>query len=207
MGLCIFVPAGTVHYWQGWLFLAVFFAASFLPTLYGMKHDPALVRRRLAGGLIAEKETTQKIIMLFISIGFAGLLVVPVLDHRFGWSRASFAAAIAGNVLIVVGFFITALAFRANTFASATIEVTADQRVITTGPYALVRHPQYAGAFLYLFGIPLALGSYWGLLVFAGMTPFLLWRLCDEEKVLEKELPGYVQYRRRVRSRLIPGIY
>ncbi len=207
MGLLVFVPAGTAYYWQGWVFLAVFFAASLVHTLYAMKHDPALLRRRLSGGPTAEKTPTQKLIMFLVSIGFVGLIVVPALDYRFGWSAVPTYAVISGDILIAVGFSIVFQVFRANSFASATIQVVEDQRVISTGPYAIIRHPQYAGSFLYLLGIPLALGSWWGLLVFAGVVPLLIWRLLDEERLLARDLPGYSEYQSKVASRLIPGIY
>jgi protein-S-isoprenylcysteine O-methyltransferase Ste14 len=207
MALCVFIPAGTLRYWQGWLFLAVFFAVGFLHTLYGMKNDPALLERRLAGGPLAERRGTQRTIMFFVSLGFIGLLVVPALGWRFGWGSLPLAAVLAGDAMIVVGFYVTAFAFRENTFAAAKVDTFAGQRVISSGPYAVVRHPQYAGALLYLVGTPLALGSWCGLFVFAAMVPFLIWRLRDEETMLAKDLPGYADYQLRVRSRLIPGIF
>jgi protein-S-isoprenylcysteine O-methyltransferase Ste14 len=207
MGLVLFVTAGTVRYWQGWVFLAVFVGASFLIMVYLEKHDPALLQRRLAGGPTAEKETKQKIIMLFASIGFVGLLVVPALDHRFGWSAAPLAAVIAGDVLVAIGFAIVFRVFKENAFTSARIEIAKDQRVVSTGPYAIVRHPQYVGSFLYLLGMPLALGSYWGLLVLVPMMAAVIWRLFDEEQFLAGGLPGYAEYQRAVRWRLIPGIF
>jgi protein-S-isoprenylcysteine O-methyltransferase Ste14 len=207
MGLLLFVGAGTVRYWQAWLFLVVFLGASFLTTLWIARHDSALLQRRLAGGPTAEKESQQRIIMLFVSLGFVGLLVVPALDHRFGWSAAPLPAVIAGDALIALGFAVVFRVFKENTFASARVEIDKDQHVISTGPYALVRHPQYAGSFLYLLGVPLALGSYWGLLVLLPMTAAILWRLFDEEELLARELPGYAEYRRTVRWRLIPRIF
>jgi protein-S-isoprenylcysteine O-methyltransferase Ste14 len=145
--------------------------------------------------------------VLVISIEFVGLLVVPALDHRLGWSTVPLFFVIAGDLLVVAGLYITFLVFKENTSAAATVEIAPDQRVITTGPYAHLRHPQYAGALLYLSGMPLALGSWWGLLVFAAMVPFLIWRLLDEERLLAKDLPGYAEYQGTVQSRLIPGIY
>jgi protein-S-isoprenylcysteine O-methyltransferase Ste14 len=207
MGLLLFVLAGTVCYWQGWVFLAVFVGASFLITVYLERHDPALLQRRLAGGPTAEKTTKQKIIMLFASIGFVGLLVVPAFDHRFGWSAPPLTAVIAGDVFVAIGFAIVWRVFKENAFTSARIEIAKDQRVVSTGPYAIVRHPQYAGSFLYLLGMPLALGSYWGLLVLMPMTAAVIWRLFDEERLLAGGLPGYAEYRRAVRWRLIPGIF
>jgi len=207
MGLVLFVTAGTVRYWQGWVFLAIFVGASFLIMVYLEKHDPALLQRRLVGGPTAEKETKQKIIMLFASIGFVGLLVVPALDHRFGWSAAPLAAVIAGDVLVAIGFAIVFRVFKENAFTSARIEIAKDQRVVSTGPYAIVRHPQYAGSFLYLLVMPLALGSYWGLLVLVPMMAAVIWRLFDEEQLLAGGLHGYAEYQRAVRWRLIPGIF
>jgi protein-S-isoprenylcysteine O-methyltransferase Ste14 len=207
MALLVFIPAGTLRYWQGWLFLAVFFASGVLHTRYGMKNDPALLERRLTGGPTAERSSTQRAIMLFVSLGFIGLLVVPAIGWRLGGGSLPLAAVMAGNALVTVGFFIVFLAFRENTFAAANVDIFPGQRVISSGPYAVVRHPQYAGAFLYLLGIPLALGSWWGVIVFAAIVPFLIWRLLDEERVLTAGLPGYAEYRRRVRFRLIPGLY
>jgi protein-S-isoprenylcysteine O-methyltransferase Ste14 len=207
MGLLLFVPAGTVRYWQGWVYLAVFVGACFLTTIYLIKNDPALLKRRLSGGPTAEKEKAQKIIMLFASLGFIALLVVPALDYRFGWSAVPLYVVIAGDLLVATGFYFIFLVYKENPFSSATVEIAEDQKVISTGPYAIVRHPMYASGLLYLLGTPLALGSYWGLLAFAAMVPFLIWRLFEEEKFLARNLPGYSEYQKRVRSRLIPGFF
>jgi len=207
MALLLFFPAGTVRYWQAWVYLAIFFGASTLTTLYLMKEDPALLERRMSGGPTAEKRPAQKIIMLFTSIGFIALLIVPALDHRFGWSFVPVEVVVAGDVLVAVGFYLISVVYRENTFTSATIEIAANQRVISTGPYAVVRHPMYASALLYLFGTPLALGSYWGVIPIIAMMPFLLWRLFDEERFLSVNLPGYSEYQRRVRRRLVPFVW
>ena len=207
MAALLFATAGTVRYWQGWLFLAVFIGAALVITAHLVRHDPALLRRRMVGGPMAEPETRQKIIMLFASIGFIALLLVSALDHRFGWSSVPVPVVIAGDILIVVGFAVVLRVFRENKFTSARVEIAREQRVVTTGPYALVRHPMYAGAFLYLLGMPLALGSYWGLLAVAAMMAAITWRMFDEEDLLARGLPGYVDYQRSVRWRLIPGIF
>jgi protein-S-isoprenylcysteine O-methyltransferase Ste14 len=207
MGLLIFVPAGTVYYWQAWVYLALFFGASILITLYLMKHDPALLARRVSGGPTAEKEQRQKLIMLFMSLGFLALLVVPALDHRLQWSHVPRSGVILGDVFFVVGWLIIFFVFRENSFTSATIEVANGQNVISTGPYAIVRHPMYAGALLYCLGTPLGLGSYWGLAAFVAMLPFGAWRLFDEERFLSQNLPGYTEYCATVRWRLIPGVF
>jgi protein-S-isoprenylcysteine O-methyltransferase Ste14 len=207
MALLLFLPAGTARYWQAWIYLAVFFGSLLPQTLYLVRKNPALLKRRLKGGPLAEKEKSQKIIMLFTSIGFVALLVVPALDHRFLWSKAPPYMVAAGDLLTVLGFTIIFLVFKENPFTSAAIEVAVDQKVISTGPYAVVRHPMYAGGLLYLLGAPLALGSYWGLLALAAMWPFLIWRLFDEERFLSKNLPGYTEYCAKVRWRLIPGVF
>jgi protein-S-isoprenylcysteine O-methyltransferase Ste14 len=161
----------------------------------------------MSGGPTAEREPVQKIIMLFASVGFVGLLAVSALDHRFTWSRVPLTVVIAGDTLVAIGFYFIFLVYRENTFTSATIEVAENQKVISTGPYALVRHPMYASAFLYLAGTPLALGSYWGLLALLFMMSFLVWRLFDEEKFLAENLPGYSEYQQQVHHRLVPYVW
>ena len=145
--------------------------------------------------------------MLFASIGFIALLVVPALDRRFGWSEVSTYMALAGDTLVALGFYGIYLVYRENTFTSATIELAQDHRVISTGPYAIVRHPMYASGSLFLLGTPFALGSYWGLVPFAVTMPFLIWRLIDEERFLARRLPGYTDYQKRVPYRLIPRVW
>jgi protein-S-isoprenylcysteine O-methyltransferase Ste14 len=207
MALLLFVPAGTVRYGQAWVYLGVFAGVSTLMTLDLMRKDPALLARRMRGGPTAEKEPTQKLIMLGISICFITLLVVPALDHRFGWSTVPAGGVVAGDTLVATGFYLIALVYRANTFSSATIEIAENQKVISSGPYALVRHPMYASGILYLLGTPLALGSYWGLVPFVAMMPLLIWRLLAEERFLARNLAGYTEYQRRVRHRLVPGVW
>ena len=207
MAALLFIPAGTLDYWQAWTFLAVYFVSSLAITLYLIKNDPKLLERRMSAGPTAEKETTQKIIMLFASLGFIGLIVFPALDHRFAWSHVPPYAALAGDVLVVLGWLAIFFVFKENTFTSATIELAPDQKVISTGPYAFVRHPMYAGGIVMLLGVPIALGSWWGLLVIVAMMPALIWRLFDEEKFLARNLQGYVEYQKKVPYRLIPLIW
>ena len=207
MGLLLFMAAGTMSYWRAWVYLGIFFGASALTTLFLIRRDRALLERRMRGGPTAEKRPVERIIMVFTSIGFVALLVVPALDYRFQWSNVPLWVVVAGDVLVVVGFYFIFLVYRENTFTSATIEVAPGQTVISTGPYAVVRHPMYASALLYLGGTPLALGSYWGLVPLVAMLPFLIWRLFDEETLLAGSLPGYVEYQKKVRHRLVPGIW
>jgi protein-S-isoprenylcysteine O-methyltransferase Ste14 len=207
MGLLLFVAAGTTHYWQAWVYLGIFTGASLLTTLYLMKKDPALLKRRMRGGPTAEREPAQKVIMLFASLGFIGLLIVPALDHRLGWSTLPLPMVTAGHGLVAIGFYFIFLVYRENTFTSATIEVAESQKVISTGPYSVVRHPMYASAFLYFLGTPFALGSYWGLLALVFMMSSLIWRLSAEEKFLAKNLPGYTEYQKQIQFRLVPYVW
>jgi len=161
----------------------------------------------MSGGPFAEKEPVQKIIMVFTSLGFIGLLIVPALDHRFAWSHIPAFAVLAGDALVALGLLGVFFVFRENSFASATIELAQDQRVISSGPYALVRHPMYLAGLVMMLGMPIALGSVWGLLVVVAMIPALIWRLLDEEKFLARKLPGYVEYQNKTRYRLIPLVW
>jgi protein-S-isoprenylcysteine O-methyltransferase Ste14 len=207
MAALLFVPAGTTDYWQAWAFLAVYFACSIAITLYLMKSDPKLMERRMRGGPIAEKEPAQKVIMSIASLGFVGLLVVPALDQRFGWSQMPPGLALAGDGLVAIGWLAFYFVFRENSFSSATIELAPDQKVVSTAPYALMRHPMYAGALVLFLGIPIALGSWWGLLIVVATVPGLIWRLLEEEKFLARNLPGYTEYQSRVRYRLVPCVW
>ncbi len=207
MGVILFVTAGTTQYWQAWVYLLIFTITSLLITIYLIRNDPELLKRRMRGGPTAEKRASQRVIMFLTSLAFIGLLVVPALDRRFGWSTVPLSVVIAGDVLVAIGFYLIFLVYRENTYKSATIEVAANQKVIQSGPYTLVRHPMYASALLYLLGTPLALDSYWGLLPFVAVIPLLIWRLIDEEKLLAKELEGYRKYQQQVRYRLVPRVW
>ena len=135
------------------------------------------------------------------------MLVVPALDHRFRWSRMPFYACVAGDMVLAIGFLIVFFVYKENTFASATIEIAPGQHVISTGLYAVVRHPMYGGGVFWFVGMSLGLGSWWGFFVFALIFPALLWRILDEEKLLTKNLPGYAAYCQKVRYRLLPFIW
>ena len=207
LGLSIFLPAWTLDYWQAWIVVAVFFACTLAVTVYLMKNDPKLLERRVSAGVGAEQERSQNIIQAFAAVAFIALFVVSALDHRFGWSTVPPYLVALGDILIVLGFYLVFLVFKENSFASGTIEVGADQCVISTGPYALVRHPMYIGALVMLVGVPLALGSLWGLVAIVPMTLVLVARLLDEEKFLTRNLAGYSEYQSKVRCRLLPLIW
>jgi protein-S-isoprenylcysteine O-methyltransferase Ste14 len=178
LGALLFLSAWSLRFWQAWLFLALFSASITGITLDLMRRDPALLERRLHG-----------------------------LDHRFGWSHVPVSIVLAGDGLVVIGLYIVFLVFRENSFTSGIIEVASDQRVISTGPYRIVRHPMYAGALVMILGMPLALGSAWGVLVCLPMAAAIIVRLIDEERYLVRHLIGYAEYRERTRYRLVPGLY
>jgi protein-S-isoprenylcysteine O-methyltransferase Ste14 len=207
MGALLFLSAWTLEYWQAWTFLAVFGVSGLVITLYLMKKNPELLARRTQGGPLAEKETNQKIIQSITSAGFVSILVVSALDHRFGWSSVPRYLPFAGDALVLSGWLIIFFVFRQNSFASATIELAPEQKVISTGLYGIVRHPMYLGGSFYLLGMPLALGSWRGLLPLSLIMPTLIWRLFDEEKFLSRSLPGYSEYLVKVRHRLVPGVW
>ncbi len=203
----LFLSAGTLDYWQAWTFLIVYAAASLAITLYLMKYDPKLLARRMSGGPGAEKLPMQKLIMAVTSLEFIAIPIVAGFDHRLGWSQMPAAVALAGDGLMLLGWLAVFFVFKENSFASATIEVAPDQKVISTGPYALVRHPMYSGGLVLLFAIPIALGSWWGVLIMGALLPALVWRLFDEERFLTRNLPGYAAYQRQVRYRLVPRVW
>ncbi len=207
LGVTIFLPAWTLDYWQAWIVVVVFFACTLAVTVYLMKNDPKLLERRVSAGVGAEQERSQNIIQAFAAVAFIALFVVSALDHRFGWSTVPPYLVALGDILIVLGFYLVFLVFKENSFASGTIEVGADQCVISTGPYALVRHPMYIGALVMLVGVPLALGSLWGLVAIIPMTLVIIARLLDEEKFLTRNLAGYSEYQSKVRCRLLPLIW
>lgn len=207
LAVLLFLPAWTLDYWQAWLFLAVFSASTLAITVYLMRKDQNLLRRRMNAGPAAEKEKSQQIIQFIAALAFIATIVFPALDHRFAWSTVSVHVVLAGNALVAIGFGIMFFVFKANSFAAATIAVDAEQKVVSTGPYAIVRHPMYIGALIMLLGVPLALGSWWGLLTIIPIALVIVWRLLDEERFLVRSLPGYTEYRDKVRYRLVPLVW
>ena len=200
----LFLPAWTFNYWQAWGFLVVFFASVFAITLYLMKKDPRLLERRVNAGPIAEKEIRQKIIQSIAGVAFIAIFVISSIDHRLVWSMVPTGVIIVGDILTLLGLLTVFFVFKENTFTSGIIEVANEQKVISSGPYALVRHPMYVGGLVMLLGVPFALGSYWGLLATIPIYIVIVWRLLDEEKFLAKNLAGYLEYKKKVTYRLIP---
>jgi len=206
IGSALFLSAGTINYWQAWVYLGVNTVSSVLLTLSVIK-DPILLESKTKSGPTAEKRPIQKIIVLCAGLPWIAAYIVPGLDRRFGWSSVPSWLSIVGNFLIIVSLWMVYLVFKENSFASSTVEIAKDQKVISTGPYAIVRNPMYASAAVYFIGMSLALGSYWGLIASVLTILGLVWRLFDEEKFLAKNLLGYTEYCAKVRWHLIPGVF
>jgi len=200
----LFIPAGSLRFWQGWAYLIVWFVPMLFAFGYFYKHDPQLIERRLRR---KEEVREQKLIIRF---GFVTWLVgylLPGLDHRFGWSHLPLWLTILSQAFVLGGCLMIFWVLKANSFAAATIRVEPDQKVISSGPYRIVRHPMYLGAGVMLLFAPLALGSYFALPVFALFIPIIVFRLLNEEKVLRQELPGYPEYCVKTRFRLVPFVW
>src|ERR1043165_461953 len=181
LALVIFVPAWSLRYWQGWLYWLIFGLLCFVLGLYFARHDPALVARRMEAGPKAEKEPRQKLILACASVTLVALYVVCGLDHRFRWSTIPAWLVLIADLLVVLGAYGFYLTFRENSYAASTVTVEAGQPVISSGPYASVRHPMYAAAVILYIVTPVALGSWWGLLPAAVLVAVIVWRLADEE--------------------------
>lgn len=206
-GVLLFVPAGTLAYWQAWVFIAVFMVATVVPSAYLAVRSPAALRRRMHGGPFAETRTIQKAVIWGTMLTVVAGLVVSALDHRFGWSSVPTGVVVLGNVLVAAGLGVAQFVVIQNAFAAATITVETGQPVVTTGLYAIVRHPMYVGALVMMIGMPLALDSYWGLLALAPGVLALGIRIVDEEKMLAEQLAGYREYMQQVRYRLVPHVW
>jgi protein-S-isoprenylcysteine O-methyltransferase Ste14 len=206
-GVLLFVPAGTLHYWQAWVFLAVFTIASLYSAVYLFRKNPAVVERRMRAGPKAETRPVQKVVTSAISIVFIAVLVFSALDHRFGWSPVPPALSLIGDALVVIGLGTAIFTVNQNSYAAANITVEESQTVISTGLYGIVRHPMYMGVMIMMTGIPLALDSYWGLVVLVPILIVFAVRIADEEKLLNQELEGYRDYVGRVRHRLVPYVW
>jgi protein-S-isoprenylcysteine O-methyltransferase Ste14 len=204
----LFIPAGSLRFWQAWTFLAVVFIPLVASSLYLAKHDPQLIERRLQ---TEEKVREQKLLIRLLKPIFFLALLLPGLDYRWGWSRTLGAVPLwlilLSHALVLGGLLFAFWVMRVNSFASRTIQVEAGQKVISTGPYRLIRHPLYSGSLVMLLFTPLALGSYFALPAFALLLPVYVFRLLNEEKVLRQELQGYCEYCLRTRFRLIPFVW
>ena len=205
----IFLPAGTLAWPQAWLFLALFFGCGQAIGLWLLRTDPALLEARMKPPLSAEQKPADRAVMSAIFVVFLLWFVAMGLDHRFGWSHTPMWAQGLGVALILATFWGWVRVLAANSFASTNIALQADrgQSVISTGPYAVVRHPMYADTILFMIGIPLLLGSLWGLLGLIPFVPLMGARALGEEKMLFAGLDGYAAYAEKVRFRLVPGVW
>jgi protein-S-isoprenylcysteine O-methyltransferase Ste14 len=207
IGSMLFLPAWTFYYWQAWVFLAVFIGAGTVSGVFLAIHDPAALQRRMHRGPAAETRSVQKIVMTVLSLFLVAMLVLSALDHRFGWSSVPTAVSLAGNAIVVTGFSISMLVIVQNSYAAATITVEPGQTLVSTGLYGIARHPMYTASMIMVAGIPLALGSYWGLTFLVPSLIALVVRTLDEEKLLTQELAGYREYTQKVRYRLVPYVW
>lgn len=206
----LFVPAGTWRFWQGWTFLAVVFPFPLCAFLYFCKHDRELIERRLRRN--KEKISEQRCLVRLVKLVLFAIFLLPGFDYRLGWSRTLLGAvplwlSLISDALILAGLFVVFWVGKVNSFASRTVEVEPGQRVISSGPYALVRHPMYSGSLVIWLFAPLALGSYVTWPAFALLIPFYVYRLLNEEKFLCQELPGYVEYCLHTRFHLVPYVW
>ena len=204
LGLMFFLPAGTIRYWEAWVYFGILFIPTFFISIYLFKNNPELLQRRMR---TRERERRQRLIARLWLLAFILAFIIPGLDHRFNWSSVPLAVVISADVIILAGYLIVFLVFRENTYASRIVEVEKDQKVISTGPYAIIRHPMYLGGLLmYLFS-PIALGSFWAIIAFMPLAVLFILRIFNEEQVLVKELPGYKDYMQKVKYRLIPFVW
>jgi protein-S-isoprenylcysteine O-methyltransferase Ste14 len=206
-GLLVFWPAGTFDYWQGWTFIAVFAVATLIPSVYLAVKNPEALRRRMQAGPAAETRPLQKLVSAVAFGSMAAMIVISALDFRFGWSSVPAAVSVVGDILVGVGLTIAMLVTIQNGYAAANVTVESGQQLSSTGWYGFVRHPMYFGNVIMMIGVPLALGSYWGLLIVIAGLLVLALRINDEELLLTQELAGYRDYMQKVHYRLVPYVW
>ena len=202
--LLFFVPAGTLRYWEAWVYLAILLIPVFFVMRYLLKHDPAFLERRMR---TREQQAPQKLVIKLSFLWFFLVFILPGFDQRFGWSEVPVVAVLVADLLVLLGYGVILRVFRENRYASRIVEVADGQPVIQSGPYAIVRHPMYVGTLLMYLATPVALGSWWALLPALLIVPILFARIVNEEKVLAEDLPGYRAYMQKTRYRLVPGIW
>ncbi len=202
--LLLFLPAGTFDFWQVYVYFGVILTLALGAMAYFLKHDPELLERRLR---TREKQGTQQAVVFSLLIVVLLGIVMPGLDRRFGWSEVPTVVVLLADAVVAASYLFTALVMKTNSYASRIVEVEEDQRLVRTGPYAVVRHPMYASAAVMFFATPIALGSWWGLLPMAVVPMILVPRILNEEKVLRGGLEGYNDYCDEVRWRILPLVW
>jgi protein-S-isoprenylcysteine O-methyltransferase Ste14 len=200
----LFIPAGTLAYWQAWMYLLLLLISGGVVLVYFYQHNPELLARRMN---FTEKSQAQKRIVGIGDLTVFLTFLLPGFDQRWGWSQAPAWLAIAAEVGVLLGYALVIRVFLENRYASRVVEVSDGQQVISSGPYAVVRHPMYVGAIFFYVLSPLALGSYWAVIPAALIIPVLVLRILNEEALLHRELAGYTEYTRKVRYRLIPWVW
>ena len=200
----IFLPAGTIDYFGGWLFAAVLFVPMLVLGILLYVKAPELLRKRLDG---KEKQKTQKGAVALAGLSFLAGFVTAGLDFRFGWSSVPTWAQITAAAVLLVSYALYAEVMRENAYLSRTVKVEEGQKLVDKGLYAIVRHPMYTATLFLFFSIPVVLGSWWSLICFAPYLPALAVRIINEEKLLESELSGYTEYKKKVKYRLIPFVW
>ncbi len=204
LGLIFFWPAGTFNYWEAWTYLGILFIPMSFLTIYFLRNDPALLERRMR---TREEQSEQSVLTKIMFLFFLVTFLLPGFDQRFGWSDTPVWLAIVAQFLVFAGYSSFFFVLRENSYASRVVEVEEGQKVISSGPYAVVRHPMYS-AVLLMYGVsPLALGALWVTLPMIFLPFLLAVRILNEEKVLLEELDGYEEYTQKVKYRLIPGIW
>ena len=204
IALLLFIPAGTWHYWHAWLLLALLFIPMICLGIGMLIFSPQLLSKRLNN---KESERTQKHVVVFSGLMFLGGFILCGLDHRFTWSQVPFWVVITASMLFLIGYVIYAEVLRENAYLSRTVEVQDNQQLIDTGLYSIVRHPMYTATLLMFLSMPLILGSWWALLLFACYPWLIIKRIQNEEQVLVSGLKGYIDYKKQVRWRLIPWVW
>lgn len=204
VGVLIFLPAGSLSYFNGWLFMGLLFLPMLVVGAVALVKSPELLERRLRS---KEKESTQRGVVALIGLSFLAGFITSGLDHRFGWSDMPLWAVVTASAVMTVSYALYAEVMRENVYLSRTVEVREGQQVVDTGLYGIVRHPMYAVTLWLFLSIPVVLGSVWSMLCFLPYLPLIVIRIINEEQVLRRELAGYEEYRTRVKYRLIPFIW
>ena len=204
VGVLIFLPAGSFMYWQGWLLIGILFVPMFIAGLIMMKKSPELLRKRLN---VKEEETEQRTVIMLSGIMFLAAFVVAGLNFRFGWIVLPEWVSYAGAIIFLAAYALYAEVLRENAYLSRTVEVQQDQKVIDTGLYGVVRHPMYMSTLLLFLAMPLVLGSIISFVITLAYIPIIAKRIGNEEKVLEDGLPGYAEYKNRVKRKVVPFIW
>lgn len=202
--LLFFLPAGTWLYWQAWMYIGILIIPMFFVLAYFMKHDPALLERRMK---MREERKEQRKIIQASGLTFVLAYILPGFDIRYGWSNMPAWVSIAAGVVLFLSYMLVFRTMQVNSFLSRVIEVAENQKVIDTDVYGIVRHPMYVGMTLLYAISPIVLGSWWAVIPALAIVPVIVFRILDEEKALEQDLPGYVEYKQKVKYRLIPFVW